>query len=258
MIRRDGDYPFVKATYKNPRDYVPRTDAPPLIEKGIADTRHDLFETHAPAHTRRYFNGLDVVTWTQADGAERSQLIIDQRAGSLVLPFAKSHKSGFFAFLQENFRVPHSKNEYSVMQHIARRAFDNLGVWSLEAPAGGIKYQDGNPIETPEEAAVRELLEETGLILPQHELLNLLRGGLSIGGDVSTKVTHLFAADVSKGDYDPDRVVVEADETIGNLLAFRVRDGADLWALRGLTRLCAGTSNAITALPFHPEIGRLL
>lgn len=58
-----------------------------------------------------------------------------------------------------------------------------------ETPAGMI---DGD--ETPEEAAVRELREETGLVLPSSCLRRVASAFPSIGG--STELVHLFFADL--------------------------------------------------------------
>jgi 8-oxo-dGTP pyrophosphatase MutT (NUDIX family) len=58
-----------------------------------------------------------------------------------------------------------------------------------EMPAGMI---DGD--ETPEEAAVRELHEETGLVIPATRLRRVASAFPSIGG--STELMHLFIADL--------------------------------------------------------------
>jgi len=111
---------------------------------------------------------------------------------------------GLWVFLQETYRSPHSNDpSLSVKQILARNAFSKLGIWSLEAPAGGIKHdENGEMVETPVAAAVREVSEETGLVFTEESLGNLLPGGLHIGGDINTKVSHLFEADVRKGEFD--------------------------------------------------------
>ncbi len=249
---------FVNRSYRNPTDYLPRTDAPALVgEEARGVCRYNLFEMGAPAHTKNYMVGLDVLGWQDGDN-ERSQLIVDQKAGSLVLPWEASNEGGIWLFLQETFRAPHSKDERSVKQLLAEGAFDALGVWSLEAPAGGIKHVDGVPVEAPVDAAVRELAEETGMVFDADNLVNLLPGGLHIGGDINTKVSHLFAGDVAKGAHDASKVAIEADEAIGNLLAFHAADRKDLMDLLEHTRRCAGTSAAIGFLALQPEVGRHL
>lgn len=250
---------FVDRSYAAPGDYTPRTDAPPLISVNDTDVvRHNLFETGAPAHTKNYMVGLDVIGWTNENGGERSQLIVDQKAGSLVPPWEVSNDGGIWLFLQETFRAPHSKDERTVRELLAQGAFDALGVWSLEAPAGGIKHVDGAPIEEPVDAAVRELTEETGLVFAPDDLTNLIQGGLHIGGDINTKVSHLFAGDIANGLHDPSKVNIEQDEAVGNLLAFRARDHRDLIDLIAYTRRCAGTSAAIGFLALQPEVAKRL
>jgi hypothetical protein len=256
MTRR---HDFVSKSFDTPGNYTPRTDALPLISEGDTDIRrHNLFEGPAPAHTKNYMVGLDVISWRNQQGNERSQLIIDQKPGSLVLPWEVSTLGGIWLFLQETMRNPHSKDERGVKELIAQGAFDAMAVWSLEAPAGGIKHVDGVAVETPLQAAVRELTEETGFIFDEKDLVNLLPGGLHIGGDVSTKVSHLFAADISNGQYDPSKVTIEEDEAVSGLLAFRARDNADLRDILQLTRRCAGTSSAIGFLALQPNVSSKL
>ncbi|HCR55383.1 TPA: hypothetical protein DIV49_00255 [Candidatus Saccharibacteria bacterium] len=257
----DHQRSFVRKSFTHPSEYSVPTDAPGLI--GDDDTnvvRHNLLETGAPAHTRNYMRGLDSLSWTNTNGQERSQLIIDQKAGSLVLPWEPSQNGGLWVFLQETYRSPHSNDpSLSVKQILARNAFSKLGIWSLEAPAGGIKHdENGEMVETPVAAAVREVSEETGLVFTEESLGNLLPGGLHIGGDINTKVSHLFEADVRKGEFDATRVAIEADEAVRDLLAFHVDDTPDIAELVEHTRRCASTTAALSLAALQPHINRHL
>lgn len=220
--------------------------------------RYNLFETHAPGHTKNYMTGLDVLVWKNKDGTQRSQLIVDQKAGSLVLLWEPADGGGIWMYLQETYRAPHSKDSRPVAELLAQATYDELGVWSLEAPAGGLNYVAGRPAEAPEAAAVREVAEETGLILDQTKLHDLLPGGLQIAGDVSTKRTYLFAANLSDGRYDAGARAVESDEAIGRLIAFRIASLSNIRQLTELTRRCSGTTPAVALAALQPPINQFL
>ncbi len=72
-----------------------------------------------------------------------------------------------------------------------------------EMPAGMIDKD-----ETPEEAVVRELREETGLMIPTTRLQRVVSAFPSIGG--STEVVHLFMADL------PETHASDRQEAIGD------------------------------------------
>lgn len=245
---------LVKNRYYQPNKYSPREAAPLIGENDTDVVRHDLFAEPAPAHTKNYMLGLDVIGWKTGTGTDRSQLIINQKSGALVLPFAvvttddNPENNGVWYFLQETFRGPHSKEpaRHSVKEIIAAGTYSELGIYSLEAPAGGLNYNsNGQPVEEPRAAAVREAMEETGLRFQPDDLIELLPEGLHIGGDINTKITYPFLVNVSSASLDRSSRAVEEDEGIGELLAFRVRSFTELSSLIRLTRHCAGTSFAL-------------
>lgn len=250
---------FVAETYDSPSGYQLRTDAPSLI--GDADravTRYDLFNVPAPTGTKKYIPGLDVVEWTNSDGIERSHFIINQKAGALVLLWEPAEDGGIWIYLQETYRAPHSKDERTVGELVSSGAYDGLGVWSLEAPAGGLNYDGYKPSEAPESAAVREVVEETGLNIDATKLLDLLPSGLQISGDINTKRSYLFAANINDCLYDVRTKAVEPDEKVKDLIAFRIRSSADVLELTALTRLCSGTTPAVALAALQPSISQYL
>ena len=100
--------------------------------------------------------------------------------------------------------------------------------------------------------------EETGLLIREDSLLDLMPGGLQIAGDISTKRSYLFGANIADGSYDKSTQAVEEDEAISDLLAFRVRTRADLHELAQLTRIDAGTTSALALAALQPAIGQYL
>lgn len=240
--------------YYSPHDYR-ASSPPPLVDIASKDiTRHDLFVERAPTHTRKYMVGMDVLKWVTEEGTERSQLVINQKAGALVLPFrvivdsTDEAENGVWFYLQETYRGPHSHDpSESVKSLIEKGLYEKLGVYSLEAPAGGLNHDDsGQPTESPLQAALREATEETGLIFTEDALIDLLPEGLCIGGDINTKITYPFLADITRANLTESARSVEDDEIIGDLLAFRVRSTSELEELLRLTRRCAGTSFALS------------
>lgn len=250
-------------SYDNPSDYRIPTEAPPLI--GDGDTNvvvHNLFDSSAPEHSRNYINGLDVIEWDNADGNRRSQFVLDQKSAAMTLPFEKAAagNSGAWIYLAESYRGPHSKDERRVKDVIARGALGSLGVWGLEAPSGGLMYdKNGVPVESPVQAAVREMREETGLQFDETDLISLIPGGIKAMADVSTREQYPFAVDVQKGIYNPKSAIREDDEITNGLMAFHVRDRADLLRMMEHSRVSLPTIAAMGAAALHPRaLGQII
>ncbi len=250
----------IKKKIKKVSDYSLPGDAPELITNSDADiTRYDLFGSPAPEHTKKYMVGMDVIGWTNQDGVERSQLIINQKAGSAVILWQPAEAGGIKVYLQETYRGPHPKKiGQTVYDIVQREAYGELGIWSLETPAGSLNYHNNKPAETPLEAAVREVREETGVTPDENSIVDLLPGGLAIGGDVSTKRTYLFAANIAESSYASEDREVEDDEAIGDLIEFQVSSLDDLQDLIDKTRLCAATTSGLALLSLQPSVRQRL
>ena len=255
-----SNQPFVTKTITTIGEYNAPEAPPTLVEENATNVkRHNLFETKAPNHTRNYMLGLDVLSWNDSTGAERSQLIINQKAGSLVVPWEQRQEGdGIWIYLQETRRNPHAVNGEDMKEVLESSHYNQLGVWSLEAPAGGLNYEDGHLVEDPVEAAIREVREETGIQISTDELVELIPGGLQIGSDINTKRSYLFAADISSSSWEASEQAIEYDEKMGNLIAFCVRSLADLRELTSKTRMHSDTTSALALLALQPNIYRFI